>query len=877
MNRQETLPGLDVPPEDKALEEAITLRKRDSLYSLSFFVLEQLKEQSEAHPPLTAKPFMVDMRLPVHFAHLSPEAVNTKLAESENHDAIFQALFNEITLLDFFTFDPRKADADIYRYAPDELPRLKALVQDAFKKRFASDPAAAAFSDAERDKAFQDVFQECLKDYNSELAQNIISKETTRLSLPLDRRTIVVVFDSAETSYTYTLEAYQSEIKRLEYPGSIETNHIACLAHEAMRGAERGKIAIAFSYNQTGKADPVKGAIIIQCFPLVLDVSRLTLSPEEMAGFPEGPEITGNEAEEVNRHFEQHQGKPGTWDGFAQSVDVYFPITATLDTGDTPLASMTTKQRAELWRCLFRDIEQHYHKELEPTKPARQARPPKATAQKPEVTAPGITDLIRHPLDVAEHLQNRQPELWEHFGGGPVNFQIVALRLSPTSQRAYHAALRILNDDGFKSLSVSVPLDVWLNAFGVEKKQRTTRNKAEYSPKQKQQALDGFADLKKQECSIITWDRNKDGTFRLRHDFRPLVSGSIGGDTLTQEEVNRYRNSDRSEDILSKLNTVTIDYHPIWIDRIKAEIEKSQLRYFLTPANPFEKIGIVLKGKRPPACVYNFIQWLFDAGTKQRLALRRNPSLGWSITIPFLDLASRCQLTDQISHGNRKRARSELSRAAEICQGCGYIKNFSWPTPDALEVVFNGEVIFKDIENMDRGQARRIEGFIAESPESRRLSWPTGSAFFDQCISVLLGHPVYRNAINKTPQQKDIENYRLAFRTLLEIHENHNGGGNIPLTSSGLIDLLKAIADRCNECKEPPRYPSSYILKTVQTTYTDNDAIYNRCKAFRETLQGWKPEYIEKQLEPIAELAAFVEAEVTTPQTVRELVKKSLS
>ena len=316
------------------------------------------------------------------------------------------------------------------------------------------------------------------------------------------------------------------------------------------------------------------------------------------------------------------------------------------------------------------------------------------------------------------------------------SINVVGFDLSVSQQRAYEAGLFLLTATGTKSQRIVIAPDDWLRAYGVQKRERNTRNKSEMSSYERDEAFaslvslgmlpwliqyHSFVDGKWVEVTRVAplWlcGTQKDSQIPLPRSARALTPQDIA------PLVQNFKNSDLIE----------MEFNPIWFDQ-------HDTFYFYKPAHLYERISLAISGnaRRHNKHTHAFLDWVFSEVGRIRVSERHaqsetgaayTPREDWTFSEGMTALAIQLRMTSQVSKRNWNRIRTSITDSAILAQQAQIIIAHEW-REDRLSITFNQKT-FADLDQYQQAvEARRTQ---REQRRNRRkqaglavegIAWP---------------------------------------------------------------------------------------------------------------------------------------------------------
>ena len=338
-------------------------------------------------------------------------------------------------------------------------------------------------------------------------------------------------------------------------------------------------------------------------------------------------------------------------------------------------------------------------------------------------------------LELFDHTyQNLSAEIREDVDKHSIS--VVGFDLSIAHARAYEGALFLLTATGGKSKRIVITPDDWLRAYGVQKRERNTRNKTEMSSYERDEAFASLVTLGMlpwliQYHSFINgkWTEvtrvaplwlcgtQKESQHPLPRSARPLTSQDIA------PLIQNFKNSGRIE----------IEFNDIWFDQ-------HDTFYFYKPAHLYQRISLAISGnaRRHNKHTHGFLDWIFSEVGRIRVEERRlqaekgaayTPRADWTFSEELTSLALQLRMAAQVSKRNWTRIRQTITDSAILAQQAQIIRAYAWDA-DRLSITFNQKT-FDDLDQYQEAvQARRQlrekrqKGRKPREPLTDGVAWP---------------------------------------------------------------------------------------------------------------------------------------------------------
>jgi hypothetical protein len=328
------------------------------------------------------------------------------------------------------------------------------------------------------------------------------------------------------------------------------------------------------------------------------------------------------------------------------------------------------------WNVAFPRSPQHLSNQL---------RGKQTTDQSPQLD---LFDTIRKDLSLDD-----QRELAES------KVDVIGFNLTPPQQRAYEAALFLVNASGRHQRRIVITPEDWLRAYGLRAygRERDGYTWSENASKDKNEAFAALLHLGMLPW-FITYETVIDGEKRMVRRVAPLwsVAVPIGSSTnqpplpgispMTRESVRDHIHN------MSETEKIAIEFDPIWIDQ-------TDNNYFFKFPNLFERVSLAISRtpyRRQPKNVLVFLDWVFSkAGEIRRAESRRKETEGdayvprkeWVIRDDMTSIALQCRMIEAVKARQGKRIRESLEMSADIAIKAQIIKSYHWESSDFVVIV----------------------------------------------------------------------------------------------------------------------------------------------------------------------------------------------
>lgn len=290
---------------------------------------------------------------------------------------------------------------------------------------------------------------------------------------------------------------------------------------------------------------------------------------------------------------------------------------------------------------------------------------------------------------------------------------VVGFDLSISQQRAYEAGLFLLTATGVKSQRIVFTPDDWLRAYGVQKRERNTRNKSEMSSYERDEAFAALVALGMLPW-LIQYHSFDNGKWHEVTRVAPLWL--CGTQKESQRPLPRSARALTAEDIapliqnFKSANLIELEYNPIWYDQHDSF-------YFYKPAHLYQRIGLAISGnaRRHNRHTHAFLDWVFSEVGRIRVEERRKqqegasnyvPRADWTFSEELIALALQLRMTAQVSKRNWNRIKTAITDSAILAQQAQIISTYQWHD-DQLSIAFNQKT-FADLDQYQEAvEARR--------------------------------------------------------------------------------------------------------------------------------------------------------------------------
>lgn len=318
------------------------------------------------------------------------------------------------------------------------------------------------------------------------------------------------------------------------------------------------------------------------------------------------------------------------------------------------------------------------------------------------------------------------------------NIAVVGFDLSVSQQRAYDAALYLINASGGKSQRIVITPADWLRAYGVERRRRNTRDKSEMSSSEREEAFTALASLSVMPW-LISYDAMVGGRWKTRQEVATLWN-------VGTEKDKDPRNAARGpsarpmapQDLVPLVQSlrdaerISIRFHDIWFDQHDSF-------YFYKPAHLYQRLSLAISGavRRHNRHTHAFLDWVFSEVGRIRVEEKKlkeadaavyKPRELYTFSEKLEVLALQLRMTAQVSKRNWGRIRVSISDSAALAQQAQIISGFEWKD-DELVISFSART-FSDLDQYhesleaQRADAARRQKARQRRPESGPVTWP---------------------------------------------------------------------------------------------------------------------------------------------------------
>lgn len=317
------------------------------------------------------------------------------------------------------------------------------------------------------------------------------------------------------------------------------------------------------------------------------------------------------------------------------------------------------------------------------------------------------------------------------------NISVVGFDLSVSLQRAFDTALYLITATGAKSQRIVITPEEWLKAYGVEVRRRNTRDRAEMSSYEREEAFTALASLGLMPW-LISYDALVNGRWKTRQEVATLWQCGTEKDKDVQQPNRTTAGPLTTQDIMSFVQNlksaerISIRFHDIWFDQHDSF-------YFYKPAHLYQRIGLALTGniRRRNKHMHAFLDWIFcevgrirveERHAKSTLGESYKPLESWTFSDSLTSLAIQLRMTAQVSKRNWTRIREALTDNAMLAEQAQIITSYAWDG-DNLVINFNQKT-FADLDqyhealDAERAEKDRKRKLRQKKVEHQGVSWP---------------------------------------------------------------------------------------------------------------------------------------------------------
>ena len=351
------------------------------------------------------------------------------------------------------------------------------------------------------------------------------------------------------------------------------------------------------------------------------------------------------------------------------------------------------------------------------------------------------------------------------------NISVVGFDLTIPQQRALDSALFLLTASGAKSQRIVFSPDDWLRAYGLEKRQRSTRGWSEVSSFERDEAFAALVSL-----GVLPWliqyQSQVNGKWGEVTRVAPLwLCATRRDDPLPTPSSARVLNPEDIAPLVHKFKNadlIELQFNEIFMDQ-------SDCYYFYKPAHLYQRLSLVISGnmRRRNRHLHAFMDWIFSEVGRIRVAEKQAkadqgeayaPRSDWSFSEELAALALQLRMTAQVSKRNWSRIRQGITDNAVMAKEAQIISAYEW-RDERLYITFN-QKSFTDLDQYHQAlQVRQAER--ARRQHRRRV------------LDVPFKWPFPRPVGDYTPNQlKDMKRGQL--QRLAEIRARLREEGTIP-------------------------------------------------------------------------------------------------
>lgn len=331
------------------------------------------------------------------------------------------------------------------------------------------------------------------------------------------------------------------------------------------------------------------------------------------------------------------------------------------------------------------------------------------------------------------------------------NIAVIGFDLSVAQQRAYDAALYLITASGAKFQRIVITPAEWLRAYGVETRQRNTRQRAEMSSYERDEAFTALASLGLMPW-LISYDALVSGSWKTRQEVATLWQVGTEKDKAGSAVERPSARPLTPQDIVSVVQNlknaerISIKFHDIWFDQHDSF-------YFYKPAHLYQRLGLALTGniRRRNKHTHAFLDWIFSEVGRIRVEERHaratmaegtyQPRESWTFSEHLKQLAIQLRMTAQVSKRNWSRIREALTDNSVLAQQAQIIQAFQWEG-DNLSITFNQKT-FADLDQYhqaieaQRAEKERRKNLRQKKPEHQGVVWPYPRSIADYTYNQL--------------------------------------------------------------------------------------------------------------------------------------------
>jgi hypothetical protein len=317
------------------------------------------------------------------------------------------------------------------------------------------------------------------------------------------------------------------------------------------------------------------------------------------------------------------------------------------------------------------------------------------------------------------------------------NINVVGFDLTVPQQRAYEAGLFLLTATKARAQRIIITPEDWIAAYGVKKRERNTRNWAEVSSYERDEAFAALVALAMLPW-LIQYHRQVEGKWKEVTRVAPLwlcgtqqesrVPLAPSARPMSPQDIAPLVQSFKNAELIE------IEFNPVWFDQHESF-------YFYKPAHLYERISLAISGnvRRHNKHMHAFMDWIFSEVGRIRLDEREartdkgqahQPRTDWSFSGDMTELAMQMRMAPQVSKRNWRRIRTAITNSAILAQQAQVITAYAW-RGDELVIHFNQKT-FADLDQYHQAlglkrtaQEQRLRRRRrAQAPEVNGISWP---------------------------------------------------------------------------------------------------------------------------------------------------------
>lgn len=280
---------------------------------------------------------------------------------------------------------------------------------------------------------------------------------------------------------------------------------------------------------------------------------------------------------------------------------------------------------------------------------------------------------------------------------------IVGVDLSAAQGHALHAIQTLLEGTGYRGnlkekelskesnsflFSGSLPVlrftvPQYLEAYGLTRRKRPDREKMEFLPNERAEALSTLRELAAKRFLLVYerryWDKAGVERFDVVRTVRPLFNIVEGWEALSRGERNTVTAGGSTDETEEKLRALAIEPSPIFVDQIEGY-------HVLKPANFRQEIRLLVS--HASRYVYNFAEYLMvtaeDKRRAERLGKEAHPDVH---RIREKVLAYKLRMDAWVKNRQWKQIRGSLTKCCETAKALGYLTGYAFDTGATGDVV----------------------------------------------------------------------------------------------------------------------------------------------------------------------------------------------